>query len=85
MCSTGDFSERGRQEGSGIHAKCCKKNSTENSAFRSSPVAQQVKDPALSLLWQGFNPCPGNFLMLQKIIIIIIIIIIIQNKKKPTQ
>ena len=29
--------------------------------FRSCLVAQQVKDPALLLLWQGFNPWPGNF------------------------
>ena len=33
----------------------------------SSPVAQQVKDPALSLqrlgllLWRGFDPWPGKF------------------------
>ena len=37
----------------------------------SSPVAQWVKDPALSLwqlgllLWHGFNAWPGNFHMLQ--------------------
>lgn len=24
-------------------------------------MAQQVKDPALLLLWQGFDPWPGNF------------------------
>ena len=24
-------------------------------------MAQQVKDPALSLLWLGFNSAPGNF------------------------
>ena len=24
-------------------------------------MVQQVKDPALSLLWPGFNPWPGNF------------------------
>ena len=24
-------------------------------------MAQQVKDPVLSLLWHGFNPWPGNF------------------------
>ena len=29
-----------------------------------SPVAHQVKDPALSLLWCGFDPWPGNFHML---------------------
>ena len=28
---------------------------------RSSLVAQQFKDPALSLLWHGFDPWPGNF------------------------
>ena len=39
--------------------------------FRSSLVAQQVKDPALSLLWLWllpwcrFNPWPGNFFMPQ--------------------
>ena len=38
---------------------------------RSSPVAQWVKDPVLSLKWPGsllwhrFDPCPGNFCMLQ--------------------
>ena len=37
----------------------------------SSLVAQQVKEPALSLqqlgslLWHGFDPWPGNFCMLQ--------------------
>ena len=31
---------------------------------RSSLVAQQVEDLALSLLWQGFNPWPGNFYVL---------------------
>ena len=30
---------------------------------RSSLVTQWVKDPALSLLWRGFDPWPGNFLM----------------------
>ena len=25
-------------------------------------MAQWVKDPALSLLWHGFNPWPGEFL-----------------------
>ena len=30
----------------------------------SSLVAQQVKDPALSLLWHRFDPWPGNFRML---------------------
>ena len=29
--------------------------------FRSSLVTQQVKDPALSLLWYGLDPWPGNF------------------------
>ena len=39
--------------------------------WRSSPVAQQVTDPALSLqqlgslLWHRFDPWPGNFHMLQ--------------------
>ena len=28
---------------------------------RSSSVAQQVKDPALSLLWLGVDPWPGYF------------------------
>ena len=28
--------------------------------FWSSLMVQQVKDPALSLLWLGFNPWPGN-------------------------
>ena len=38
---------------------------------RSSPVAQKVKDLALSLqwlgllLWSGLDPWPGNFHMLQ--------------------
>ena len=31
----------------------------------SSLVAQQVKDPALSLPWLGFSPWPGNFSMPQ--------------------
>ena len=26
-------------------------------------MAQKVKDPALSLLWHGFDPWSGNFLM----------------------
>ena len=26
-------------------------------------MVQQVKDPALSLQWLGFDPCPGNFHM----------------------
>ena len=29
--------------------------------LQSSPVAQQVKDPVLSLLWRGFDPWPRNF------------------------
>ena len=29
-------------------------------------VAQQVKDLVISLLWQGFNPQPGNFRMPQE-------------------
>lgn len=42
-----------------------------NNETRSSLLAHQVKDPALLLLglwwllWQGFNPQPRNFLMLQ--------------------
>ena len=31
--------------------------------LRSSLVAQQVKGPALSLLWHGFIPWPRNFCM----------------------
>ena len=31
--------------------------------FRSSLVASQVKDPALSLMWCGFHPWPRNFCM----------------------
>ena len=31
----------------------------------SSLVVQGVKDPALSLLWLGFEPWPENFYMLQ--------------------
>ena len=27
----------------------------------SSPLVLRVEDPALSLLWHGFNPWPGNF------------------------
>ena len=26
-------------------------------------MAQQIKDPRLSLLWHRFNPIPGNFHM----------------------
>ena len=33
---------------------------------RSSPMAQRVKNPVLSLLWQRFNPWPGNFCMAKK-------------------
>ena len=29
------------------------------------PDSRVLKDPALSLLWQGFNPWPRNFHMLQ--------------------
>ena len=29
----------------------------------SSLAAQRVKDPALSLLWNGFDPWPENFRM----------------------
>ena len=32
---------------------------------RSFLVAQQLKDMALSLLWLGFDPCSGEFHMLQ--------------------
>ena len=32
--------------------------------LKSSLVAQQVKDPAVSLLWNGFSPWPWNFCML---------------------
>ena len=28
-------------------------------------MAQQVKEPVLSLLWSGFHPWPRNFCMLQ--------------------
>ena len=31
--------------------------------IRNSLVAQQVKDPSMSLLWQGFSPWPGNLHM----------------------
>lgn len=34
-----------------------------DSGGRCSPVAQQVKDLALSLLGRGFSPWPGNFCM----------------------
>ena len=36
-----------------------------NGIFRSSLVAQHIKDPALSLPWHGFDPWPGNFSMPQ--------------------
>ena len=36
----------------------------KNSDSWSFLVAQCVGDPVLSLLWCGFNPCPGNFCML---------------------
>ena len=32
--------------------------------MQSTPVVQQAKDLALSLLWLGFDPWPGNFHML---------------------
>ena len=35
-----------------------------NKRVRSSLVAQQVKDPALLLLWYRFYPWPRNFCML---------------------
>ena len=38
-------------------------NFLKNLSFWSSLVAQWVKDLVLSLLWLGFNPCPGNFRM----------------------
>ena len=38
-----------------------KKKEEEESIYRSSLVAQKVKDLALSLLWHGFNPGPRNF------------------------
>ena len=31
--------------------------------MREFPVAQQVRDPMLSLLWHGFHPWPENFCM----------------------
>ena len=30
---------------------------------RSSHVAQEIKDPALSLLWHGLDSCPKHFHM----------------------
>ena len=33
---------------------------------RELPVTQQVKDPALSLLWYRFDPWSGNFCMPQE-------------------
>jgi len=33
--------------------------------FEASLVAQWIKDSALSLLWLGSDPWPGNFGMLQ--------------------
>lgn len=36
----------------------------KSESFSSSLVAQQVKDPVLSLLWLRFDPLPGNFLVL---------------------
>ena len=40
------------------------KKTQNESQSRSSLVAQWVKDLALTLLWHGFNPWPGNFHML---------------------
>ena len=40
------------------------KSWTKYYQVKSSLVPQEVKDPALSLLWHGFNPCSGNFHML---------------------
>ena len=34
--------------------------------FLEFPDGLVVKDPALSLLWLGFNPWPGSFHMLQE-------------------
>ena len=36
----------------------------QNPQNRSSLVVQLVKDLALSLLWSGFSPWPGNFCIL---------------------
>ena len=36
----------------------------QDQGWRSSQMAQRVKDPALSLLWRGFHPWPWNFCML---------------------
>ena len=47
-----------------------KDNSILKEGMGGSLVAQQVKDPALSLqwlqflLWRGFDPWPGNFSLL---------------------
>ena len=38
--------------------------SSKEKMLGSPLVAQWVKDLALSLLWYGFDPWPGNFLML---------------------
>ena len=37
----------------------------QNTSEREFPGGLLVKDPALSLLWLGFDPWPGNFCMLQ--------------------
>ena len=41
-----------------------RKQALKSRLFRNSLVVQWVKDPALSLLWCGFDPWPGKFHML---------------------
>ena len=43
----------------------CSLELCRRAVVRTSPVAQQVKDPALSLLWLKFSPWPRNCYMLQ--------------------
>ena len=63
----------------------------ESGSMRSFLRAQQVKDPAWSQLWRGFDPWPGNFHMLcrqpkkkikEEYIIIIIILAAAQGMQK---
>ena len=55
-CKNREMDNMGREvETQRIKRKC----------WRSSLVAQQVKDSALSLLWGGFEPWPWNFHMSQ--------------------